>query len=321
MRKNKVFIMLLLVAFALLAFTGCMGNDNADPTTEREERPSVDSLTEGGTSSNQTLRYISTEDSIDAEFTDAAVDVRSMHVNETESATGQQGRMLILTAEIDLETKDFDQSKAGIEAALLAVGGHTQDSQLNGDGTEGNLRSYWAVLRVPAEHFDAFVDDASNQGSVLSVSKGGDDVTDSFFDNEARIVILEAEEAELIGFMEQANTMSELFEVRDRISVVRTEIERLRGQNNRTADLAAMGTVAIALEEVQAITPPAEEGFFPRAGHTFTSSMEVFVGFIQGLILVIIAILPFALVFAGIPAVVAIYLLKRRKKKKLDVAP
>ncbi|MCL2438076.1 MAG: DUF4349 domain-containing protein [Coriobacteriia bacterium] len=336
MRKIPVVLAVLLMLFALTAVIGCASDDSAaevttlsEPQTTQTEKEFVaeDSATLGiGGSRNLAYRSFDGEEAELVELDTSDIDVRSSPLPETSEdaedsspaprGETEQNRMLIFFAEARLETKNFDQSKVGIESALSEAGGHTQDSELTGDGSENNLRTYRAVLRVPQDKFEGFVEGITEQGNLLSLSKTGDDVTDTFFDNEARIKILEAEEAELLEFMERAVDMSDLFEIRDRISEVRTDIERLRGQNLMTEDLAAMSTVTVTLTEVQTITPPAEEGFLARAGHTFTASLEAFGNFVQGIALVLIAVLPFALVFLGIPAVVLVVVLRRYKKKK-----
>jgi len=72
------------------------------------------------------------------------------------------------------------------------------------------------------------------------------------------------------------------------------------------------------LAEVQSITPPADEddGFFARAGEVFTSSINAFVAFIQGLALVVIAVSPFLVTMLAIAAVIWLLIRRHQKKKK-----
>jgi len=318
---KKVFVRVVLVATLLFAFVllaGCAGNSDVDeavaPTSELNF---VLSETEGiGGSSAERARLAATEadDEWAAEDEPDSAPVAQDPITTPAPAT--ENRMLIFTGDARIETKDFDQSRAGIESALQAAGGYVQDSELMGDGSEGNFRTYRAVMRIPYAEFHNFMGGINDFGNVLSRNTSGNDVTDRFFDNEARIAILEVEEGELLEIMTHAQTLSEIFTVRDRISEVRTEIERLRGTNILTENQVALSTVTITLVEVQTITPPVEDGFFTRAGHTFSSSWSAFVSFVQGIVLVVIAVLPFLVAFVAIPGAILFFFLRRWKKKK-----
>jgi len=321
-RAVLVFLTLLLTLFTLTAVIAC-GTDaasdelptviNREPSDSYEEWTTDESL--GLTRSSTSFSYSeSVEDEVSAGAAQESDAVRTRA--ETDS-----DRMLIFSANASLETKNFDKSRFEIEAALAAAGGHTQDSELRGDGTEGSLRFYSAVLRVPQDNFESFVEGIQNHGTVLSLTKSGSDVTAAFFDNEARIRILEAEETELLDLMGQADGLSEVFSIRDRISEIRTDIERLRGQNIRTENLVQLSTVSIELREVETISPAIEEGFFTRASYTFERSLNFFISFVQALTLVLIAVAPFLLTALAIAAVVVIILRHRRKKKREQTPP
>ncbi|MCL2379219.1 MAG: DUF4349 domain-containing protein [Coriobacteriia bacterium] len=325
MKKTK-FLLLALLAVLLLAIgvAGCTApmtaTDSADEWAAGSESLGLLSDDSAGIGGVQRYSYM-TEEEFDS--LDSIESATSVVPPAGGGAPTDADRMLIRSATARLETKDFDQSRTAIETALSAAGGFTQDSELSGDGSADNLRTYHAVLRVPQDQFDRFVEGVTAQGNLLSLTKSGDDVTDAFFDREARIKILETEETELLAIMEGADDVADVFRIRDRVSEIRIDIERLRGENIRTESLVTMSTVTLTLTEVQTITPIEEDGFLTRAGHTFTVSINAFVLFMQGLALVLIAIAPFALLLAAIVAVIWVLVRRsiKKRKKKLEQLP
>jgi len=314
----KKFAIVVLTLLMLIAVVGCSSSDD------------VEYLAYGdGDMAGMEKVYESYEDSAGEGLAGSSswaadeAELQNASASRLESRDAPQlatDRKLILSADATLETKEFDKSRAGIETALTAAGGYTQDSELRGDGSDYNLRRYSAVLRVPQDKFEDFVEGVKSYGNVLSLSKSGDDVTDRYFDNEARVRILEAEETELLDLMGKADKVSDVFSIRERISEIRFEIEGLKGENIKTDNLVAMSTVSIQLIEVESISPATEEGFFAKAGYTFSSSIDAFVSFVQGFALALIAIAPFALLVLVIVAVVVILIRRYNKKKQANLS-
>jgi len=304
MKKLTVLSLALITLLAVGLLVGCAGAGNDEAyEPDYDAAPRTEKLSLAGGVAGEAPEYGDVEEY--AESADGSI-------------PSAEDRKLIRSAEARLETKEFDKSRTGIEAALASAGGHTQDSELTGDGRTDNLRTYYAVLRVPQDKFDAFVEGVTDYGNLLSLTKSGEDVTDSYFDNEARIKILEVEEAELLDLMKQAQKASDLFAIRDRISEIRIEIERLKGENIKTDNRVALSTVTITLYEVERVTPTGDS-FWIRAGRTFKNSLGAFLDFLEGTALTLIAIAPFLLLFLAIAAAIIIPIRRRRKKKKAEL--
>jgi len=322
MKRTALFAIALSIVmlFALIAVVGCAGDDSTvEGGLGYDDRPlgllsTYDDESGRGLAGRARVSAESDEIILEAAEVDAVLDSAP-----GSSPSALEDRMVIRSAEADIETKDFDASMTSIDAAVAAAGGFTQDSSLRGDGDVGNLRTYHAVLRIPQGNFDDFLQGMNEHGNVLNMTRAGDDVTDVFFDNEARIRILETEETELLELMSRADSLSDIFTIRDRISEVRTEIERLSGQNIRTENLVTLSTVTLWLTEVESITPPDDdddEGFFARAAEVFTSSLDAFVAFVQGLAMVIIAMSPFLVTLLVVAAIIWLIVKRQLKKKK-----
>ena len=110
------------------------------------------------------------------------------------SVTGGQsavaGEKIIYTADIALETKDYDAARAALEQALADAGGWMESSN---ESSYDNARSLSMTLRVPAENYDSFLAAAGQTASLVRRSEHADDVTAQYTDTAGRIANLEGQ--------------------------------------------------------------------------------------------------------------------------------
>ena len=161
-----------------------------------------------------------------------------------------QTRQLIKTGTVGVEVDAFDTSKANLTAAVQGYGGYVSDTSQerhsvgNETYTTGRL-----VLRVPAEEFDALVEDAKAEGDVRVVETNTEDVTDRLVDLEARLSNLRAQRDQLRDLYEEANTTEDVLAVQRELSDVQGEIERLEAQKQSLQDRVAYSTLTVRLSE------------------------------------------------------------------------
>ncbi|MDS0292689.1 DUF4349 domain-containing protein [Halogeometricum luteum] len=161
-----------------------------------------------------------------------------------------QSRQLIRTGTVAVEVDSFDASKANLTGAVQGYGGYVSDTSQerhsvgNETYTTGRL-----VLRVPAEEFDALVEDAKAEGDVQVVQTNTEDVTDRLVDLEARLENLRAQRDQLRDLYAQANTTEDVLAVQRELSDVQGEIERLEAQKQSLEDRVAYSTLTVRLNE------------------------------------------------------------------------
>ncbi|ELZ34526.1 hypothetical protein C474_02436 [Halogeometricum pallidum JCM 14848] len=161
-----------------------------------------------------------------------------------------QSRRLIKTGTVGVEVDSFDASTANLTAAVEGYGGFVSDSTQerhrvdNETYTTGRL-----VLRVPADDFDALVEDAKAEGDVQVVKTNTEDVTDRLVDLEARLENLRAQRDQLRDLYARANTTEDVLAVQRELSDVQGEIERLEAQKQSLEDRVAYSTLTVRLNE------------------------------------------------------------------------
>jgi hypothetical protein len=201
-------------------------------------------------------------------------------------------RKIIRSADIKVIVNDFAQA----EQALTKLIGDLKDGYLAQaviTGSAGSPRSGLWKVRVPVDQLDAFVAAAIKLGIPEKNSIDSKDVTEEYFDLEARIKNKKVEEARLLKHLEQSTgKLEDILAVEREISRVRGEIEQHQGRLRLLANLTALTTVTITIQEIKNYVPPQTPTFTSSIGSTFFGSFEVLVGFGKGLILIGVALAP-----------------------------
>ena len=186
---------------------------------------------------------------------------------------------------------------------------------------DGSALRGWVTVRVPAETFEAFVDDVIALGTVKYQAEDSDDVTQQHVDLSARLANLQAEEARLREFFDSAVKVEEMLAIEAELARVRGEIESLDAQVKYLERQAAMATVTIEITEPKAVVRPEGDswGFSDAITSGFRGAAEV----VKFVIAVGIATAPIWVV--GILAFFAIRAVIRARHRKhtrgTDAAP
>jgi hypothetical protein len=91
----------------------------------------------------------------------------------------------------------------------------------------------------------------SGLGKVEAQEEAGQDVSQELVDLEARIRHLEAVEARLLGFLDEANTVAAALAVQSELNRVQLELEQGRGRLDYLEDQVAFATVSLEVRESQ----------------------------------------------------------------------
>lgn len=234
-------------------------------------------------------------------------------------ATSESARKIIYTASLELEATDFDAARTALMNAVDAQGGYLQHSSQNGSAEDQN-RSLNCTVRVPAEHYRAFLEAAAQAGSQRYVSEDANDITAGYVDVEARLAALENQRDRLNALAEKAETTADLLEIESQLSDVQYEIESYTRQLRAMDDQVSYSTVDISLYEVAALTPVTPVTFGEKVGRAFGDGWEVFVDFIQGTVLAIVYAWPLVVLAVVVIAVLLATRPARRARREAKAA-
>jgi hypothetical protein len=165
----------------------------------------------------------------------------------TDNQAAGSDRMVIRKATVEMSVPDV--RAAFLKATMVlseAQGEYLEQSSLTGDGAsmQGAL-----TLRVAASRLSAVLGELRELGKVTSETAGGEDVTDTMVDLEARLRNEQRVEAELLGLMESRKDapLKEILELRESINRIRESIERMTAQRERLGRLVSLATVLVIL--------------------------------------------------------------------------
>jgi hypothetical protein len=189
-----------------------------------------------------------------------------------------------------------------------------------GDAASQNsvaLQAY-VTVRVPAEKYAAFVDEAAKLGRVLWQGENTSDVTQQHVDLSARLTNLRAQEARLREFFAKAKNVTEMLQIEAELSRVRGDIESMAAQVAYLERQASMATVNIELAEPKALVRPTGTDW--GVAKAFTDSIRAFVGTLNVFIVMLGPALAVG-IFIVLPVFLVVRLvLKRSRKRALAAA-
>ncbi|MBL9122433.1 MAG: DUF4349 domain-containing protein, partial [Planctomycetaceae bacterium] len=194
--------------------------------------------------------------------------------------------------------------------------GYVADANLS--GSTGNSRYGRWKIRVPVEKFDAFVSGAQGLGELVGAGTTSQDVSEEYYDVEARIRNKTKEEERLIKLLEdRPGKLEDVIAIERELSRVREEIERMQGRLRVLADLTSLTTVTLSIKEIRDYVPPEAPTLATRIGRSFGGSLESLRTFGENLLIGGAALVPW-LPLLAVGAAVAYWGIRRLVRWGLD---
>ena len=122
--------------------------------------------------------------SLDAD--DRSLETEYSGAGSTEAAApAVDSAKIIYTANLTLESKDYEAARSALDSALAEAGGYLESSS---EYTRtGSSRSVSLTYRVPQANYQSFLDAVAAAGNVTYRSQQADDVTTQYMDVSARL--------------------------------------------------------------------------------------------------------------------------------------
>lgn len=261
---------------------------------------------------------------LDGEYswdTDETADTGVTSENGLEAQV-ENGRKLIRTVSLSLETKEFDSVLTNLSTKTTELGGYIETSSVNGNSYSHHSTRYASyVIRIPADKLNEFVEVVSELGNVTQKNESVEDVTLRYIDVESHKKALETEQERLLELLSKAENMEEILTIESKLSDIRYEIENYESQLKTMDNQIDYSTVSVYIDEVERVTDTGEKGFFEEIKERFGNSLYIVARGIRGLIIGILGSLPILIVCGGVIAVVVIVvrkILKKRNMRKED---
>ena len=233
------------------------------------------------------------------------------------TGSARPDRKIIYTATIQLVAEDFATAGDKVIELVKQFEGYVADSRLLGSRGD-NRRAAWKI-RVPIARFDEFVASAKGLGELVSANTTSQDVSEEYYDVDARIRNKTKEEERLLKLLEERpGKLEDVIAIERELSRVREELERMQGRMRVLADRTSLTTVELEIAEVRSYMPAETPTLATRIRRSFESSLESMRSAAEGFVVFIAAISPW---LAALLALAAVGYLAVRRLRSSTATP
>ena len=211
-------------------------------------------------------------------------------------------RKIITTGQVALTVKVYDPFYKSLEQQLQQVGGYV--SSLEATRDSGSVRWATITIRIPPSRTNLMVSWLREQGMIQSENIKAEDVSEEYYDIQARLANAKRLEARLLE-MVQKNTgkLADLVLLEEKIGEIRENIEQMEGRIRNMDHLISLATLTLNVQ-VQGSITVATRTFVSRAIYAWKHSLKALKEVSQSGLLALIAILPWI-----VPITIAVLIL------------
>lgn len=226
------------------------------------------------------------------------------------------GRDVIIEMGVVVSSDNVQRTVASIMAQASALGGGVASSNVNygSPGDPGDQGYAVLVVKVPPQAIDRLLAGLDDTGTVQSINQSAQDVTEQLIDLDVRITNARQSVANVRGFMDRAENLSELVALEGELTRRQTELERLEAQQRNLSERVALSTMTIEVVPTASIPEPIDEDS-DTISDAFRQGWDAFAGFVFGIGFVLAVLLPF-IGLAAIAAVAAWLVIRRRNRRR-----
>jgi hypothetical protein len=228
-------------------------------------------------------------------------------------------RRIIRTGNVELVVPDLDGATLRLQKLVEDHKGFIAHSDVR--GTKGERRTASWTIRIPADEYQATMDSLPRLGELLGNRTDSQDVSEEYYDIEARLKNKQVEEKRLLEHLQKSTgKLDEILAVEKELSRVREEIERFQGRLNKLSNLTSLTTITISMQEIKDYVPPSSPSFGTSVSRTFDDSAGTLGSFLRNIVLFAVAVapwLPLVAVVIGLPW----WLIRRRVRNIPTVSP
>lgn len=228
-----------------------------------------------------------------------------------------EGQKMVYKVWLEAETEDIVALLENVEQQISELNGYIE-SQEQHNGSQYSSKRYRSAeltIRIPTEQLDNFVTHVSEFSNVVSKRRTAENITLNYVATQSRITALETEQTRLLELLAKAESMSDILDIEQRLTKVRTELEEYQSQLRVFDNQIDYSTIYLSISEVKEYTEVKEpETVWERIGSGFMESLENIGNFLVDLFVFLIVAFPY-LIPLLLPLAIIIPLVRKKIKK------
>ena len=248
-----------LTGFSAMAALGLLFLAIAIPNMRHSKMASYDAIAISRARAPEATRAQSVDNaSIDSPNTRGLYALKEKTGGDAAKELRLAAPMIARSAALSLVVKDFDTSRASLDAILARHNGYA--AGLNVATPQGAARTLQASLRVPAPQLAGALAELKTLGRIEAETQNGEEVTQQHADLVARLKNSREAEQRLQDVLRtRTGKVKEVLEVEEEIARVRGEIEQMEAEQNMLEHRVDFATIDLRIaEEYKAqLTSPA----------------------------------------------------------------
>jgi len=282
-RTRITLLLFIIVTLALLGLSGCGSKSVQDQS--------------------QSIRDYGSQ-------ADSAAPSNEMKDADSTSGITAPDRKVVQNAEVSLKVQDVAVAADKITDLNQTNGGYVINSHIyrNGEQISADL-----TLKTPEQKLSSFIASIAKFGEVTDKLVSSEDVTEEYYDAEARLKVMRAKEERLLSLLDKAGSITDIISIENELGQTRSEIEVLTGRLKYLTNAVDYSTVHIALVQAVPGAIKTPQGTMGKAVQGLISSLNNMINFGSNLIVGLFVVLPWLLLIL-ILVLLFRYFYRRRKK-------
>ncbi len=279
--------------------------------TYENDKSSDDGISEG----SYELSYVLEEDNKSQNYSKTSLQ------NTDKRTESYKELKIIKDGYVYIETEDYNTFTENLIVVIRTFNGYVQNqenytnSYKSHNGKE--LKNGSMIIRVPQDKFYDTMEYISNNGAIRNESTNETDVTKSYYEKDNKVKNLKVQEERLLELVNDAENVTEILQIENELSRTRTEIDNLNIDLSNIDDRVYMSTINIEIKEVETLNQnisSVDKTLWQKSKEGFIKTINGIINFIEYLIILMVSVLP-VLIIVGIITLIAILIVKNRKKK------
>lgn len=287
MKKYRESVVILLLFLGVLWLGGCSGSSSYDSSSAGNDYATSASDVSMG------------ENQIEAKQSESA---QRGNFDQAESEVAieeeQMERKIIHEQFIEQQVQDLAQIIDELESTVSNMSGAYIESlrEWKREERDQTIHRAEVIIRVPVNAFPSFLSQVEEQGNIIDRQISGQDVTEEFVDNEARLRNLKTHEERILELYQKAESIEDMLHIEQELSRIRSSIEQIEGRQkylNHVTSSAKLTLQLFQVEETEFLTAKTETSTFQEAGLGFLKSVKGLARFGERLFVFLVTVLPY----------------------------
>lgn len=310
--KKRTIKKWLLALVAVLIVTSLLAGCGAKKSTQE----SAIGMMSGSASAPSSPPMAST-----AQRDEAGYDVADNKIQTSTSSgsivPGDVERKIIRNATIEQKVTDLDAAMEVVNQLVADSNGFVQSSSTLVYSERERVAEY--VLRIPTGSYTDVVMQLRLIGKNVRIDERGQDVTEEYYDNEARIKNLKLQEEAVQRLFDKAERMEDILAIQRELFQIRGEIEAYEGRNRYLDNLTSLSTIELYIREVKPVEylQDHSDSALSRAKEGFMDTLRQMGNFFVETFVFVVSSLPTLILGALLLIIVVWGVIKWRKKRSI----